>query len=49
MIFMYFLAPFDLQNFKKSLEWIWNFEDTLQFWVQNGTFTTTTWFFRKNH
>ena len=29
MIFMHVLAPFNVQNFKKSLEWIQSFEDAL--------------------
>ena len=28
--FMCLLVLFIVQNFKKSLEWIWSFEDTLQ-------------------
>ena len=30
MIFVCLFAPFNTQNFKKSLEWIQSFEDTLQ-------------------
>ena len=29
MIFICILAPFNVQNFRKSLEWIQSFEDTL--------------------
>ena len=29
MIFICILAPFNKQNFRKSLEWIQSFEDTL--------------------
>ena len=47
MIFLCLLVPFNVENFKKSLEWIRSFEDTIQFWVQNGTLTPTWCFFRK--
>ena len=45
MIFMYLLAPFNVQNFKKSLEWIRSVEDAVQLRVQKGPFTPTRYFF----
>ena len=47
MIFMCLLAPFNVQNFKKSLEWIRSSKNALEFRVQNGPFTPTRYFFEK--
>ena len=47
MIFMCLLAPFNVQNFKKSLEWIRSSKNALEFRVQNGPFTPTRYLFWK--
>ena len=44
---MCLLASFNVQNFKKPLEWIRGSEYALQFWVQNDPFMPTRYFFFK--